>query len=166
MTELELIGWYKKIIAMPTASQNRIFSSLVANIVAEEKILLEEKNGKGTIKYPAEHILRRSNLTINYEDSEKNTYKLKPAPEHGNNPGWLYITINNTYMGKIKDGSIKWTITPPVEQRKIVMELLDKPKEMAIAYGKATGMCSICGLKLTNPESIEAGIGPICASKF
>ena len=36
----------------------------------------------------------------------------------------------------------------------------------AKAYGKVTGTCCNCGRTLTNEESIEAGIGPICASKF
>lgn len=36
----------------------------------------------------------------------------------------------------------------------------------AKAYGKVTGTCCNCGRKLTNEESIEAGIGPICAGKF
>jgi hypothetical protein len=33
-------------------------------------------------------------------------------------------------------------------------------------YGRITGICCNCGRKLTNEESIEAGIGPICAGKF
>jgi len=39
---------------------------------------------------------------------------------------------------------------------------LDEAKE----YGKITGTCCNCGRLLTNEESIAAGIGPICASKF
>lgn len=39
---------------------------------------------------------------------------------------------------------------------------LDQAKE----YGKATNMCCNCGRLLTNEDSIEAGIGPICAGKF
>lgn len=38
--------------------------------------------------------------------------------------------------------------------------------EDAIAFGKATGHCCVCGTKLTNPASIEAGIGPVCAKKL
>lgn len=33
-------------------------------------------------------------------------------------------------------------------------------------YGKETGVCGVCGITLTNPESIALGIGPICRSKF
>lgn len=33
-------------------------------------------------------------------------------------------------------------------------------------YGKATGYCCVCGRELTNEESVQYGIGPICREKF
>ena len=30
-------------------------------------------------------------------------------------------------------------------------------------FGGATGTCRICGRTLTNPDSVQAGIGPVCA---
>lgn len=33
-------------------------------------------------------------------------------------------------------------------------------------YGKETGTCCVCSRILTNPESIEEGIGPICATRM
>lgn len=36
----------------------------------------------------------------------------------------------------------------------------------AIEYGKATGRCGCCGRKLTNPVSVERGIGPICEARY
>lgn len=38
--------------------------------------------------------------------------------------------------------------------------------EEAQEFGRIYGVCCRCGATLTNEESIEAGIGPICASKF
>ncbi len=38
--------------------------------------------------------------------------------------------------------------------------------ELAKEYGKLYGQCMICGRTLTNEDSIEAGIGPICAGKL
>lgn len=35
----------------------------------------------------------------------------------------------------------------------------------ARAFGQATGVCCCCGRTLTKPESIEAGIGPVCAGR-
>lgn len=52
------------------------------------------------------------------------------------------------------------TILP--ELRKIEANPLDA----AVRYGQLTGKCSCCGRTLTNHESIEAGIGPICAEKW
>ena len=39
-------------------------------------------------------------------------------------------------------------------------------REVIEAYGMRTGQCAICGLELTNGESIARGIGPICAEKW
>jgi hypothetical protein len=33
-------------------------------------------------------------------------------------------------------------------------------------YGKLYGVCCVCGRVLTDENSIQAGIGPVCANKF
>lgn len=38
--------------------------------------------------------------------------------------------------------------------------------EDAAEFGKRTGTCCNCGRTLTNPDSIDAGIGPVCAQRF
>jgi hypothetical protein len=38
--------------------------------------------------------------------------------------------------------------------------------EQAKEFGALYGTCCVCGRTLTKEESIEAGIGPICAEKF
>lgn len=38
--------------------------------------------------------------------------------------------------------------------------------EQAAQYGRRISRCVICGLTLTDPKSIERGIGPICAAKL
>lgn len=66
------------------------------------------------------------------------------------------------YAKELKDGSFEYA---PGAMRVIKAEhrmTLDEAK----AYGKETGQCCQCGRELTVKESIEAGIGPICASKF
>jgi uncharacterized protein DUF6011 len=39
-------------------------------------------------------------------------------------------------------------------------------QEQAAEFGRLTGHCCWCGRLLTDPKSIEAGIGPVCAGKF
>lgn len=38
--------------------------------------------------------------------------------------------------------------------------------EQASEFGIRTGVCAICGIPLTNLDSLERGIGPVCASRF
>jgi hypothetical protein len=34
------------------------------------------------------------------------------------------------------------------------------------AYGRETGTCAICGALLSDPASVERGIGPVCAGRI
>jgi hypothetical protein len=48
--------------------------------------------------------------------------------------------------------------------------ILDKisaagPEQASKRYGRELGHCGVCGRTLTNNDSIEAGIGPVCAAK-
>lgn len=52
------------------------------------------------------------------------------------------------------------------EQHIIFAEIEKDPKAAAERYGKAQGVCGMCGRKLTDPDSINRGIGPVCAGKF
>lgn len=38
--------------------------------------------------------------------------------------------------------------------------------EDAAKFGHLHGFCIVCGKTLTDPKSVQAGIGPICAKKF
>jgi hypothetical protein len=84
------------------------------------------------------------------------------APDHGVNAGALYVKIEGEYAGKVKDG--KWfgsqDILPKLEQ------ISKDPLSAAVAYGRRTGSCACCGRELTRHDSIERGIGPICAERF
>lgn len=40
------------------------------------------------------------------------------------------------------------------------------PLEEAKQFGRMTGTCCVCARRLDVPESVEAGIGPVCAKRF
>jgi hypothetical protein len=40
------------------------------------------------------------------------------------------------------------------------------PERFMIAFGKLSGKCGKCGAPLSDPESLEMGIGPICAKNY
>lgn len=54
-----------------------------------------------------------------------------------------------------------WTKVKDMETQK-----LGPTREELIAEGKRTGICQVCNRKLTNPESVAAGIGPVCAGRI
>lgn len=92
----------------------------------------------------------------------------------GKNAGSIYVkhlTETNRdgekrYLGKITDGKFlkAWGCTDEEEQR-IIAAAVD-PMAAATAYGRREGRCSMCGRHLTNGESIDRAMGPICASNF
>lgn len=64
----------------------------------------------------------------------------------------------------MKGGSYLGAKSP--EAKAILAEVVANGKAHAIAYAKVTSKCGICNTKLTDPKSIAAGIGPVCAEKF
>ena len=68
------------------------------------------------------------------------------------------------YLGKVTRTSIDSKFSDTV--RETIMGAANDPLNAAIRYGKVSGSCSCCGKELTVKESIDRGIGPICAKKF
>ena len=54
-------------------------------------------------------------------------------------------------------------VTPPI--LRLFVQFCNDPRSAIIHYGLKLGICSVCGRPLSNPRSLEAGIGPICAGK-
>lgn len=75
--------------------------------------------------------------------------KIANVPTHGNRPSW----VNLAPVHKL---------TPP----DAALIIKDYGEQRATeAYGHAVGSCGICGRALTDPESIAAGVGPVCSGK-
>lgn len=93
--------------------------------------------------------------------------KISEAPAHGANAGALYVKQHGEYAGKIVGDKFKaaWG----VKEDAILPDLLAiaaNPADVLRVKGKETGRCCCCGRELSDPESVAAGIGPICASKW
>lgn len=95
-------------------------------------------------------------------------FEVSRAPDHGKNAGALYVkATDDTYLGKIVAG--RYLPTSEAERDGLVarvVEAMNDPLALAVAYGRRTGNCSCCGRKLTDPVSVERGIGPICAESY
>lgn len=91
---------------------------------------------------------------------------IKPAGPNSKNPGALYVTSHGAYLGKVHGGKFIRSRDCTPEQETEVVAFVTDPKAAAIAYGQRTGVCCVCNRQLTANDSIDNGIGPICAGKF
>lgn len=88
------------------------------------------------------------------------------APDTGKNAGSIYVKRKDDYLGKVTAGLFHPTMACDAATSAKVIEVSSDPHNAAKAYGNRTGSCSCCGRELTNKESIDLGIGPICREKF
>jgi hypothetical protein len=91
------------------------------------------------------------------DSHEMKIYKVQHAV-HGSGRQYAKVLV------QYDDGSWGFEIA-----RGVIFKLRPEHKmslEDAKKFGALYGTCCVCGRTLTNEESIEAGIGPICASKF
>lgn len=95
-------------------------------------------------------------------------FKFSRAPDHGTNPGAIYVTARDTgtYLGKIIGGELLPVRECGPETRDQIVAVCADPLTAAIAYGKKYGICSCCNRELTDPDSIALGIGPVCKKKY
>jgi hypothetical protein len=89
------------------------------------------------------------------------------AGDASKNPGCIYIKLAGEYQGKITpQGKLAPLYSCTPDTVAAITRVMADPKAAAIAYGKLTGRCSVCGRELTDPVSVAAGIGPICAGGY
>lgn len=104
--------------------------------------------------------LKRPALTIG-------KVRVSLAPATGVNAGHLYVKNQDQYQGKVTPDGKFLTVRDADESIKPRLIAIAKdPKGEIRAIGINTGVCCCCGRELTDPKSIKAGIGPVCATKW
>jgi hypothetical protein len=94
------------------------------------------------------------------------SFVFSPAGQAGKNPGAVYVKEGDTYLGKVFGGKLFKSRDCTSDQENRIVAAATDPAAAAIAYGKRFGACSVCGRELSNQESIDLGIGPVCAERF
>ena len=93
--------------------------------------------------------------------------KISLAPESSTNAGALYVkNSDGDYIGKVQDGRFFSTRDATDEHKRAIETIAVNPGEAAIRYGRKTGSCACCGRPLSNRQSVDLGIGPICRDKW
>ena len=83
----------------------------------------------------------------------------------GANIGCVYVYENNNYVAKITStGDLIGNVSEDVKN--LLEDANDNLLQLAKIYGHETGTCSICARTLSDPLSIQMGIGPICAKRL
>jgi len=86
------------------------------------------------------------------------------------NAGAIYVkgggNYESPYYGKIQNGSFVSRLDAPSDLGQKLSELSVDPMGAVVSFGRLTGACACCGRTLTDPTSIERGVGPICAQKW
>lgn len=70
------------------------------------------------------------------------------------------------YYGKIENGEFIRSRNCPTEVVEMIEAFADDPAGAALAYGRMTNECCLCGRPLVDAKSVAAGIGPVCAKKW
>ena len=105
--------------------------------------------------------------------TEQIDVELSMAPDSGRNPGCLYVKVGGDYAGKVTpNGRYEHSHRSLFGRDKLpqLIELLNRfsldPETVAKQYGRITGRCCFCHLKLSNRVSIYNGYGPVCAEHY
>lgn len=100
-------------------------------------------------------------------------FVFSPAGANSLNAGAIYIKTRmpagdmpGQYLGKVLGGKFLKVRECDADQAAEILDICKDPKAAAVAYGKRFGRCSVCNRELTDAASVEAGIGPVCATKY
>ncbi len=81
----------------------------------------------------------------------------------------VVVEINGYRKGTISREGLFSSSSGFYHERPIVVALLREldsyPERTLRGSGRKTGVCAICGRRLTKPESIRRGMGPTCAAR-
>lgn len=115
-----------------------------------------------TLKYPK----------IRLQTTHGNAVVLSRAGAKSKYTGQIMITDGrpygqNTYYGRIDThGTFHASAQSNSDITALLSRLASNPVDAARNYGRLTGNCCFCDMKLTDARSTANGYGPVCAKRF
>ena len=140
----------ERMLAKLEANKQRAETMSVDVSVGKIEDLLNTAMGNG-MKRP---VFRAKGLSLSF------------AGANSVNAGAVYVKAGGEYQGKIMGGKFMPARAWEDDTSEKLLAIAADPRGSAIDYGRETGQCACCGRTLTNAESIDLGIGPICAEKW
>lgn len=99
-------------------------------------------------------------------DGEARAFTFLDMPARGQWEAAIMVKEGETKLGRISGGKFRRSFACDDATEARVLAAASDPAAAAVAFGLEFSHCACCGLELTDPESIERGIGPICAEKW
>jgi hypothetical protein len=143
MTQAEASEWIEALKRLPRKGTSQATGH---SAHVEFKVLAE--------KVPA------GRYAVTGEDGTTDFYRVD-RPTDGRWKGYTFVKLGT---GGPHGGELHWQRLSFKNTAAILGKIIaDTPEAAAKRFGKEIGRCGMCGRTLTNPESIERGIGPVCA---
>lgn len=147
-----------------------IFSLLSERKLPTEELRDEYTNevSDGVSKQRASSIIKWLLTLPRQEASGPSRGNPDPVTETGvyGHEGEVYRVVESKqgrlYAKKLISIGPKWKFTYAPSAITFLQAKNRMTERDAAAFGRRTGSCMICARTLTNPSSIEAGIGPVC----
>jgi hypothetical protein len=86
-----------------------------------------------------------------------------------NDPALIWVSragYGSEKYGRITGGAFRPGRDANAEVIARIAEISKDPMKAALAYAQVTSSCSVCGKHLENQDSVDAGIGPVCAGRI
>ena len=122
-------------------------------------------------------------FTVSNPEGNHYTFKVVQAKHSlGNGPAPFFISVltgqdnsnSYTYLGMVLENGVKLTAKSKFKKDTILYKVADWAVRGILNEGDLpagyqidhAGACGRCGRKLTTPDSIKLGLGPICANRI
>lgn len=134
--ERDAVDWINEVLAQSITKQQA--SKYIDTLMAMPKVA-----SKDAVVEPGFYMYGETVYKVKWNKAKTNLYA-QAMSTVGSSGKWIYA---EGAMSKIK-ADMKLTV------------------DDAAAFGHHNGYCAICGLELSNPESVARGIGPVCITKI
>jgi hypothetical protein len=84
----------------------------------------------------------------------------------GVNVGCIYVFDNNEYVGKITTNGELKADNVSEDIKNLLEDANENLLALAKLFGHTTGSCSVCGRTLSDPLSVQLGMGTVCRKRF
>jgi hypothetical protein len=166
---LDAVNKYGELSDKQFTAATNMMNKMVANQKSRDEEKAKELADKPVIDLTAINKLFSTALSSGLKKPALviGSLRISIAPASGKNAGCLYVKDGGEYAGKIlPEGKFINIKTARKEIEQELIDLSSDPLKAAVKHGRVTGQCACCSRQLTNKESIELGIGPICREKW